>query len=241
MDVEMYDTHYEFWLSEIEGRPFVMNQRIISEITLSIKGLSQEKPLFLIAKNGIAGADIKEMVDMNTEEAYNYSLLGSNMVECIASFPSLVVGFFDRYLLGGGLELALGCDMLIATKQCKVGFPEVTLGIMPGFMGMDNLCIKANRISRELVYLGKVRSAEECSCYGIFHQIVDNWESVEALIKGTIQDIQRCSFHSITAIKKHYLSIKKNENNIESGSRFFSELFEKEEQKNKMKKFIQKK
>ncbi len=240
MHIETFETHYEFWLNSNGSKPLVMNQRVISDISLSIMGLSPKKPLFFVGQHGIAGADIKEMVDMDREEAYNYSLLGSKMVECIASFPSLVIGFFDRYLLGGGLELALGCDLLIATKQCKIGFPEVTLGIIPGFLGIDNLGIKANPISLELVYLGKVKCAEECLHYGLFHQIVDNWESVEEVRNETIQEIQRCSLHSILSIKKYYLSNIPRNNSIESKSRIFSELFEKEDQKNKMNKFIKK-
>jgi len=83
-----------------------------------------------------------------------------------------VIAAVNGYALGGGLELALACDFIYASQKAKLGFPEVTLGIMPGFGGTQNL---ARRISparaKELIYTGKMLDADKACAWGIVNEV----------------------------------------------------------------------
>ena len=89
----------------------------------------------------------------------------------------MVVFAADRYLLGGGFELALSADIRIATRNLKFGFPEVSLGIIPGFGGIELSMFRFGSRSSELFLLGETKTRENSSC-SVFEYEVTNWEEV---------------------------------------------------------------
>ena len=90
-------------------------------------------------KSFVAGADIAEMSTMTAEQARRFSLLGRDMCAAIEGSPQPWIAAVNGYALGGGCELALACDIRLASENAKFGQPEITLGITPGFGGTQRL------------------------------------------------------------------------------------------------------
>lgn len=87
----------------------------------------------------VAGADIAEMVNKDPEEGRNFSALGQNVFNRIEELEVPVIAAINGFALGGGLELAMSCDMRIASSKAKFGQPEVNLGLIPGYAGTQRL------------------------------------------------------------------------------------------------------
>lgn len=87
----------------------------------------------------VAGADISAMQMMTAEEAYDYARLGQTTYNKIQDLPKIVIAAIDGFALGGGCELALACDIRVASEKSQIGIPEVTLGVFPGFAGTQRL------------------------------------------------------------------------------------------------------
>lgn len=83
----------------------------------------------------VAGADIKAFQDMNVQEGYDFSEKGKSVFRNIAQLPIPVIAAINGFALGGGLELALACDIRVANKDTRLGLPEASLGLIPGFNG----------------------------------------------------------------------------------------------------------
>jgi len=111
--------------------------------------------------SGIAGAYIKEMSSMNKEEAFEFSTLGIELINSLINYDNLVLTVSDKYLFGGGLELILASDIRLTTPECKFGFPEVTLGIIPGFFGIELSMKKCSPLCDELILTGNIFKAKE--------------------------------------------------------------------------------
>ena len=93
----------------------------------------------------VAGADIKEMSTFTREQALNYSNSGKDVFQLIEDLPIPTISLIEGFALGGGIELALSCDIRIASNNAKIGFPETSLGLLPGFGGTQRLSVKRNR------------------------------------------------------------------------------------------------
>jgi len=87
----------------------------------------------------VAGADIAEMVDKNPEEGSAFSMIGQNTFRSLEKMEIPVIAAINGFALGGGLELAMGCDFRIASTKAKFGQPEVNLGLIPGYAGTQRL------------------------------------------------------------------------------------------------------
>jgi len=90
-------------------------------------------------KSFVAGADIAEMVHMNSEEGYRFSITGHDVFNRIAGLPIPVIAAVNGFALGGGCELAMSCDIRLASSNAKFGQPEVNLGLIPGYAGTQRL------------------------------------------------------------------------------------------------------
>lgn len=87
----------------------------------------------------VAGADIAEMVNKNSVEGTDFSLLGQNTFASLGKLEIPVIAAINGFALGGGLELAMSCDFRIASTKAKFGQPEVNLGLIPGYAGTQRL------------------------------------------------------------------------------------------------------
>src|SRR4051812_18323563 len=107
-------------------------------------------------KSFVAGADIKEMLDMNEDQAVQFSKRGQSIFHEISLLKIPVIAAVNGFALGGGLELALACDFMIASENAKFGLPEVSLGLIPGFGGTVRLPRAVGmRKARELTFSGE--------------------------------------------------------------------------------------
>ncbi len=232
-------THYELGINVLSEKPTVISSSLIGELYTSIQTIERRKPLVLYAPSGIAGANIKEMIDMTKEEAEAFSVAGINLVKTLLAYEPIVIGVFDRYLLGGGLEIALACDITIVTENCKVGFPEVTLGITPGWLGVELCAIKNPALIQELLFLGKTIEAKQSYAYSLFNDICHNWQAVQDELAKMIDQLDRCSYAAVASAKRQYWRSLNTEDFSES-AKFFSSLFEEQDQIEGMKAYLDK-
>ena len=122
----------------------------------------------------VAGADIAAMQAMAPDAGREYCRLGHEVFARLEALPFPAVAAVNGAALGGGLELALACDLRVAAKNAKVGLPEVTLGIYPAAGGTWRLprVVGLGR-ARDLVFTGRIVDADEAFALGIFERLVE--------------------------------------------------------------------
>jgi enoyl-CoA hydratase len=122
----------------------------------------------------VAGADLAAMRTMTVEQARRFSELGRRLGDRIECLPVPVIAAVNGFALGGGLELALLCDFILAASTAKLGQPEVNVGVLPGFGGTQRL---ARRIgigrARQLVYTGDPIPAEQALAWGLCNEVTE--------------------------------------------------------------------
>ena len=143
---------YKFFLIDIEdhvalvtiNNPKALNA-LSSPVVLEMIDVMQEISAMKDVKSFVAGADIKEMYEMDPAQGKAYGILGSKAFQIIENMPQPVIAAVNGFALGGGCELAMACDIRIAADTASFAQPECGLGIIPGFAGtqrMSRLCGK---------------------------------------------------------------------------------------------------
>ena len=121
----------------------------------------------------VAGADIAAMVTMSPLEGLSFIRHGQSVMLELEELPVPVIAAVNGFALGGGLELALACDLVLASQSAKFGLPEINLGIVPGFGGTQRL---ARRIglaaARLMIYSGEALGADEALRLGLVNRVV---------------------------------------------------------------------
>lgn len=162
-----------------------LNTEVIAALTQAFLALEQRGDVRAAVFTGegkafIAGADIAEMVDMTTPEAARFTHAGHRLAALFEAVSFPVIAAANGYALGGGLEMALGCDFIIASEKAKFGQPEVTLGVIPGFGGTQRL---ARRIgiakARQLLYTGDIIGAGAALAMGLVNEVVPATELMD--------------------------------------------------------------
>ena len=129
-----------------------------------------------------AGADIQEMQPMNPMQGMAFSQKGHKAMSFLQEMSKPVIAAVNGYALGGGFELALACDIIYAAEKARVGFPEVTLGILPGFGGTQRTArLTGVARAKELIFSGKAISAKEAYEMGILNKVTPDGELMEAV------------------------------------------------------------
>lgn len=131
----------------------------------------------------VAGADIAEMSVMKADEGMQFGRLGAALFRKIELLKKPVIAAVNGFALGGGCELAMACDLRIASSKAKFGQPEVGLGIIPGFSGTQRLprLVGVGK-ARELIYTAVVIRAEEALQIGLVNKVVEPEELMPACI-----------------------------------------------------------
>ncbi len=160
----------------------------LDEIADALQRISQDQSARALLITGagekavIAGGDISSMRAMNAIEGLAYSERGMSVIRSLESLPVPVIALVNGYALGGGCELALGCDWIIASERAVFGQPEVNLGIPPGFGGTQRLARRVGRArATELVTTGRQVKADEALSIGLVSQVV---RADELMAKG---------------------------------------------------------
>jgi len=120
----------------------------------------------------VAGADIAAMEAMSAVEARRFAQLGQKTFRDLELLPQPVIAAVNGFALGGGLELALACDWMIASDKARFGQPEINLGIVPGFGGTQRLPRRVGTgRAREMIYTGEMIGAETALRIGLVNQV----------------------------------------------------------------------
>lgn len=121
-----------------------LNTKFFDEMDHYLDGLAADETIRVLIITGegkafVAGADIAEMVNMTGDQARAFSRKGQEVFDKIGMMPFPVIAAINGYALGGGLELAMACDIRVASDKAKFGQPEVSLGLIPGYAGTQRL------------------------------------------------------------------------------------------------------
>jgi len=156
----------------------ILSTPVLNDLVSALKTLEAMKTLkvLVIANTGktfLAGADIKEMSVFKQAEARRFSRLFHKMVSLIETLPVPVIASVNGFCLGGGLELILACDFVLASKPSVIGAPEINLGIIPGAGGTQRLPARIGNLrAKELILTGKRLSADEAAGIGLINKAV---------------------------------------------------------------------
>src|SRR5215471_20591429 len=145
-----------------------LNAATVAELALAVAQVAADDGARVLLVTGagdrafVAGADIAEMVDKSADEARAFSEQGMRVMHDLEALPVPVVALVNGFCLGGGCELALACDWILASEKAAFGQPEVSLGIPPGFGGTQRLPrrIGAARALELLTTARQVKAAE---------------------------------------------------------------------------------
>lgn len=152
---------------------------VLAALKDSLVGLAAEDSLRAVILTGegrafVAGGDIKELAQWTPDQAEDLTAKGQRLFIYIENFPVPIIAAVNGYALGGGLELAMACDIRIASSKAKTGLPEVCLGIIPAYGGSQRICrtIGIGKAKR-LLYTGEMIDAAEAERIGLFDAVVE--------------------------------------------------------------------
>ena len=148
----------------------------------------------------VAGADIEEMRGLSPEQGRRFGELGARLFRRIERMPQPVIAAVNGFALGGGCELAMACDIRIASEKAKLGQPEVTLGIIPGFSGTQRLPrIVGAAKAKELILTGTVIDAAEALRIGLVSRVVPAEELLPACLDLARKNFELNGFSAMQA------------------------------------------
>ncbi|ERM91733.1 crotonase [Caldanaerobacter subterraneus subsp. yonseiensis KB-1] len=225
-----------------------LNTETLEELENVLEVLQNDDEVKVIVITGagekafVAGADISEMKDMSVFEAKKFAELGQKVFRKIELMKKPVIAAVNGYALGGGCELALACDIRIASRNAKFGQPEVGLGIIPGFGGTQRLPrIVGVSKAKELIYTGDMIDAEEALRIGLISKVVEQDKLLEEAY-GIAKKIMSKGLVAVSLAKE---AINKSlEVDIDSGMEYeanaFAMCFGTQDQKEGMVAFLEK-
>lgn len=225
-----------------------LNKQVIIDLAEAVNSIEADPTIRCVivtgsgAKAFVAGADIKEIDQLESSEAYKFAISGQHLFSKIETLRMPVIAAVNGFALGGGLELALACDFIIAADDAKFGLPECTLGIMPGYGGTVRLVRRIGPArAKEIAMTGGFYSSAEAFNLGIVNRIVPQAELMVTAQKMA-QTIASRAPKAITAIKESIhqgpdLSLAEA---FKLEAKLFSQLFGSVDQKEGTKAFIEK-
>ncbi|RDI95046.1 enoyl-CoA hydratase [Meiothermus sp. QL-1] len=155
-----------------------LNQDVLLELAEVTEVIAQDPRVRVAIFTGegrafVAGADIGEIAALeDVFAAREFAILGQSVFNEIAALPLPTIAAINGYALGGGLELALACDLRVASHKARLGLPEVGLGIIPGFGGTQRLPRLLGRgRALDLIYTGRHVTAEEALSLGLVNRV----------------------------------------------------------------------
>ena len=155
-----------------------LNTTVLEELDDAFAAIGRDDAVDVVVLTGegrafVAGADIAQMSAMNAAEGKAFGELGAAVFRRIELLPKPVIAAVNGFALGGGCELAMACDIRLASAKAKFGQPEVGLGITPGFSGTQRLPrLVGLGKAKELIYTAEVISADEAARIGLVNRVV---------------------------------------------------------------------
>ena len=225
-----------------------LNIKTLEEIANAVKlNVSNEKTKCIIItgvgnKAFIAGADIKEFIDYNASDAYVFSEKGNKFFfEVIENCTKPIIAMINGYALGGGLELAMACHIRVASDDSRMGLPEVSLGIIPGYGGTKRLPLLIGKgRAMEMIITGRMINAEEAKSFGLINHMVKKEKLTDfcnSLANKIILNSPNAIKHAINSLNSNY---KKGFSNFSDEILNFSKCFDSDDFKEGTSAFIEK-
>lgn len=232
------------------NRPEAMNSLngdVLKGIDAALDQVADDDEVQVIVFTGegkafVAGADIAQMSTMNEKEGYEFGVLGSQVFRRIEKLDKPSIAAVNGFALGGGCELAMSCDMRIASEKAKFGQPEVGLGITPGYCGTQRLARIAGKAKAcELILTGEHISAAEAQSIGLVNKVV----APEALMDEVMTLAGKIAKNAPLAVRYSNKAIKEGleatmDEGIKIENQLFAKCFATEDQKEGMAAFLQK-
>jgi len=201
-----------------------LNNQTRAEFTAAIAEVAADDEIKVLILTGsgkafVAGSDIKEFSQTTPYVAHNIQRLG----EMVEKLQKPVIAAVNGFCLGGGCEIAMGCDIVIASEKAKFGQTEINIGIIPGGGGTQRLprligVCKA----KELIYTGDIISAEEAFRLGLVNRIVP----MDELMPAAKELAKKIATKSTAALKLAKTAINRGmQTNLESGLKYEYELY----------------
>ncbi len=164
------------------NRPEALNafsKELVEEILQALEDIRNDENIRVVILTGAgekafsAGADIKTMKGMNALKARELSLMGEKLCYTLENLEKPVIAAINGYALGGGLEVAMACDIRIASENARLGQTEINIGLIPGWGGTQRLTRLAGKTkAKELVFTGKLIDAKTAEQLGILNMVV---------------------------------------------------------------------
>lgn len=190
------------------NRPKVLNAlnlETVAEIEAAVKqmGANEQVRVVIITGSGdrafVSGADIAAMKEMSVKDAAQFASTGHSCMNAIGALSKPVIAAVNGFALGGGTELAIACDIIIASENAKFGLPEVKLGLYPGFGGTQRLPrLIGNAKASELIFTGRIINAKEAFDFGIINRILP----LDALMNEAMKIADEIAANSPVAVSK---------------------------------------
>jgi enoyl-CoA hydratase len=190
----------------------------------------------------VAGADITEMQTLTALEARSFGKLGQKVFNKLENLPQPVIAAIQGFALGGGCELAMACDIRIASDKAKFGQPEVILGVTPGFAGTQRLSrLVGKGIAKELLFVGDQIDAIEAYRLGLVNRIVP----AESLIDTAMAMAKKIVSRAPVAVQLCKAAVNEGmDMDLDSATAYEAEIFglcfATEDQKEGMAAFVEK-
>ena len=222
-----------------------LNSAILSELDSLVESLPATTRALVITGEGkafVAGADISEMAHLSEAEGLDFGRRGAAVFKKIEDLPFPVIAAINGFALGGGCELAMACDIRIASAKAKFGQPEVGLGIIPGFSGTYRLPkLVGQGMAKELIYTGKMIDAAEALRIGLVNSVVEPEAlegAVDALLAAILKNAPIAVSYAKACINGNY-DLDRDES-LALENRWFAKCFATDDQKEGMDAFLNK-
>lgn len=168
-----------------------LNSEVLRALSEKIELIKTQSDVSVVVLKGagerafVAGADIKEMLRFDHTQAQGFSRFGQSVFKSLGELPQVVIAQVQGFALGGGLELALAADFIIASDKARFGLPEVGLGLIPGFGGTQRL-VERIGYARALEWMTSAEkySAESAYQLGLLNRVVPS-----ELLSATVEQV----------------------------------------------------
>lgn len=222
-----------------------LNMQVVAELTEAVSDLEKNTKVQCVILTGesnyfVAGADVREMNGMSVHQAYDFAQEMKALHDAIVNSRKPYIAAISGYCLGGGLELALACDIRIVNKNAIIGFPEVNLGIIPGGGGIHRLKeLTGISIASQLIMTGELIDATKAKELQIANEV---FEDVLPNALNLARKIVNKSNFAITAIKKllNKRALRESASILDEEIHEFSKLFDYADAYEGMSAFIEK-
>ena len=206
-----------------------LNSDTLSELSTALDELGRDSGVKVVILTGsgekafVAGADISQMKDFNPLEGRHFAQFGQATFRKIELLPQPVIAAVNGFALGGGCELAMACDIRLASENAKFGQPEVTLGLTAGFGGTQRLPrIVGTGLASEILFTGDIIDAQEAYRIGLVNRVYP----LDTLMEEAQKLAKRIAGRAPAAVQLTKSAIQRGTNmDLDSAQAYESEVF----------------